>query len=243
MKDLTRRSFLIGAGNLGMLLVSKPTIAEAQQYTSSNFVSYVEGGITYRGRTTLSISPSSASGSSYIESNDRLPAGYMGADVFLTCGSVVVDQRTQYNGSPSYNLTVIASATKHVGSNYYTSGNVRCYNQYSGSYVLHGLISCPIITARSSSTFNSIKTNERGSSFGSVLADASTLDELDYLEVIATNGKEGYVRRSDWWTPIPASPQEASTAFLVERSRSIPVFDFDEQEIGTFELHYGGTSD
>ena len=241
MRNLTRKSFLIGTGNLGLLLASKPAIAEAQQYTSSNFISYVEDGITYRGRTSLSISPSSASGSSYIESNDKLPAGYMGADVFLVRGSKVVAQRTQYNNTSSYNLTVIASATKNVGSNYYTSGNVRCYGQYSGSYVIHGLISCPIITARSSSTFNSIETNERGSSFGSVLADESTLDELDYLEVIATNGKEGYVRRSDWWTPAPTSPQEASTAFLVERSRGIPVFDFDEQEIGTFELHYGGT--
>lgn len=111
MRNLTRKSFLIGTGNLGLLLASKPAIAEAQQYTSSNFISYVEDGITYRGRTSLSISPSSASGSSYIESNDKLPAGYMGADVFLVRGSKVVAQRTQYNNTSSYNLTVIASAT------------------------------------------------------------------------------------------------------------------------------------
>lgn len=34
MRNLTRKSFLIGTGNLGLLLASKPAIAEAQQYTS-----------------------------------------------------------------------------------------------------------------------------------------------------------------------------------------------------------------
>ena len=29
MRNLTRKSFLIGTGNLGLLLASKPTIAEA----------------------------------------------------------------------------------------------------------------------------------------------------------------------------------------------------------------------
>jgi hypothetical protein len=82
--------------------------------------------------------------------------------------------------------------------------------------------------------------NKNGLTYGSEM-QAATTDQLpDLILAIATNGKEGYVRRLDLYRRGPALPAQAS-AHNATSVRSIPVYAVDGTTvIGTYEIAPGG---
>lgn len=72
-------------------------------------------------------------------------------------------------------------------------------------------------------------TNAEGLTYGSAALAGSPQDEPDLIEAEATNGKIGYVLRSDLEGPEPATPQEAlqQQAAFAERDQLIPVYKSD----------------
>ncbi len=82
--------------------------------------------------------------------------------------------------------------------------------------------------------------NVHGQTYGSELRAATTDDLPDLILVIATNGKEGYVRRTDLYLPGPKTPEEAANRDT-SSARRIPVYEVDGVTvIGVFEIDPGG---
>ena len=79
--------------------------------------------------------------------------------------------------------------------------------------------------------------NAQGLTYGSDLYAKSPQDVPDLLLAMATNGKEGYVLRTDLEEPMPTSPQEAlaQQAARAGKDRVIPVYELDGiTQIGVF---------
>ena len=61
----------------------------------------------------------------------------------------------------------------------------------------------------------------------------------DLIQAVATNGKEGYVKLTDYKDPQPKSPEEAAQWTLDHhgKTRTIPVYDQDgTTKIGEFVI-------
>jgi hypothetical protein len=72
-------------------------------------------------------------------------------------------------------------------------------------------------------------TNANGLTYGSALFATSPQDEPDLIAALATNGKVGYVYKSDLDGPAPSTPQEALSlqAASAGKTRVIPVYEVD----------------
>jgi hypothetical protein len=82
-------------------------------------------------------------------------------------------------------------------------------------------------------------TNARGQTYGSSGQANAVTGEPDLIAAIATNGKTGYVLRTDMELPPPANPSEA-VARNTAPPRTIPVYQSDGlTQIGVFII--GGT--
>lgn len=84
--------------------------------------------------------------------------------------------------------------------------------------------------------------NAQGLTYGSDSYAKSPQDEPDLILATATNGKEGYVLRTDLEEPMPASPQEAlkQQAARAGKDRVIPVYESDGiTQIGVFTVGLG----
>lgn len=80
-----------------------------------------------------------------------------------------------------------------------------------------------------------IRTNPSGETYGSAVDAAKPQDEPDLILVVATNGKEGYVRRSDLELPEPRTPEMAARRGDDPAPRSLRVYESDGRtEIGEF---------
>ncbi len=84
--------------------------------------------------------------------------------------------------------------------------------------------------------------NDAGLTYGSEL-DAQTPDQApDLIAAIATNGREGYVRRADLYPQLPTSPEEALKAQEAGETgaRTIAVYALDGTTVvGDFEVTPG----
>lgn len=71
--------------------------------------------------------------------------------------------------------------------------------------------------------------NARGQSYGSALFADSPDDEPDLIMATATNGKDGYVLKTDLDGPTPGTPEEALSrqAERAGKVRVIPVYGVD----------------
>lgn len=89
-------------------------------------------------------------------------------------------------------------------------------------------------------------TNESGMTFGSALLATTPAEEPDLILVIATNGREGYAKKSDLAVAEGtgfSSPEEALAwqEANVDASFKVPVYESDGQTlIGVFVV--GGTA-
>ncbi len=76
-------------------------------------------------------------------------------------------------------------------------------------------------------------TNENGQTYG-VMNDNG---RPDLMAVVATNGREGYVRREDLRPPQPKTPEEAAEQGRDAGVREVPVYESDgETEVGIFRI-------
>lgn len=78
--------------------------------------------------------------------------------------------------------------------------------------------------------------NANGLTYGSALNTASSQDEPDLIRVLATNGRTGYVLRSDL-EPSPKSPEDALRQQAAQEGKDevIPVYESDGiAKIGVF---------
>jgi hypothetical protein len=75
--------------------------------------------------------------------------------------------------------------------------------------------------------------NSHGESYGSAADAPWHGGEPDLIAACATNGRRGYVRRTELRTPPPASPEEAVAmmASRAGRSRSIHVYEQDGRTV------------
>lgn len=88
-------------------------------------------------------------------------------------------------------------------------------------------------------------TNEKGMTYGSSMNATCPEDEPDLIQAEATNGRRGYVLRSDPEGPIPKSPQEALALQVAQAGRDevIPVYESDGTTIiGSFIIQHGGAT-
>lgn len=70
-------------------------------------------------------------------------------------------------------------------------------------------------------------TNAQGLSYGSEL-DATNPDQApDLIAAIATNGRQGYVRKVDLYPELPINPSAAVKAQAGQGARAIPVYSRD----------------
>jgi hypothetical protein len=85
--------------------------------------------------------------------------------------------------------------------------------------------------------------NANGLTYGSNM-DANSPDNLpDLIKAVATNGKEGYVKRTDYDDPHFTNPADAVKWTMDQKgkTRTIPVYDVDGvTKIGEFVIHYPG---
>lgn len=78
--------------------------------------------------------------------------------------------------------------------------------------------------------------NESGQTYGSRLDARSHANTPDLISAYATNGKLGYVLRTDFQDPTPRNPQEAISS-NGKGAREIPVYAVDgKTQIGVFEI-------
>jgi hypothetical protein len=80
--------------------------------------------------------------------------------------------------------------------------------------------------------------NATGLTYGSALRATSPANEPDLIQVTATNGRTGYVRRADITPTEPASPQEAAARSTLNRGpKTVTVYERDGvSAIGDFVL-------
>jgi hypothetical protein len=87
------------------------------------------------------------------------------------------------------------------------------------------------------------KVNARGLTYGSAQYARNVASEPDLILVVATNGKEGYAKKSDLegdGSGLPSNPAEAAT--YSPSATSIPVYDSDGvTQIGSFQIDPGST--
>lgn len=72
--------------------------------------------------------------------------------------------------------------------------------------------------------------NARGESYGSALDARVPGEEPDLIEAYATNGRRGYVRRTDLEGDVARTPSEAKAQMEDDehrKSRTIPVYEAD----------------
>lgn len=83
------------------------------------------------------------------------------------------------------------------------------------------------------------KTNDSGETYGSAVGVVDPENEPDLIQAVATNGREGYVRKTDLVEPAPASPEEASQ-LRATLGRAIPVYSSDGKSVvGEFVIQPG----
>jgi hypothetical protein len=87
--------------------------------------------------------------------------------------------------------------------------------------------------------------NAQGLTYGSQLYATLERGEPDLILATATNGKDGYVLRTDLEGPMPGSPQEALSqqAAQAGKDRVIPVYQSDgTTQIGVFVIQAGSST-
>jgi hypothetical protein len=90
--------------------------------------------------------------------------------------------------------------------------------------------------------------NANGLTYGSALDATCPEDEPDLIQVVATNGKEGYVLRTDLEDAADASVETPQAALSEQaarkgQSQAIPAYESDgTTEIGVFEITPGQAS-
>ena len=83
--------------------------------------------------------------------------------------------------------------------------------------------------------------NANGMTYGRNIDATSPKDLPDLIKAQATNGKQGYVRRTDYEDPTPKTPQEALAWGQSHKgtTRTIPVYAEDGMtKIGEFIIKY-----
>ncbi len=84
--------------------------------------------------------------------------------------------------------------------------------------------------------------NEAGETYGSLVVTHSVIEEYvkrppDLIAVVATNGREGYVKKTDFISDSPRNPKEALEQQSSNADKTIPVYKTDGVTvIGEFEL-------
>lgn len=84
--------------------------------------------------------------------------------------------------------------------------------------------------------------NDSGETYGKLVDSQSAIErymkkEPDLIAVIATNGKEGYVKKTDFFPNLPRDPNEALEQESANTDNVIPVYKTDGVTvIGEFEL-------
>lgn len=72
--------------------------------------------------------------------------------------------------------------------------------------------------------------NANGDRYGS-LKDAPTLEEApDLIAAVGSDGKEGFIKKADFFEPMPASPAEA-VATSRRPGRTIPLYSADGETV------------
>jgi hypothetical protein len=85
--------------------------------------------------------------------------------------------------------------------------------------------------------------NSHGQSYGSAADAVQHGGEPDLIAVCASNGRLGYVRRTDLHSPPPISPEAAVAGQLANagRSKIVPVYDREcESVVGEFVMGPAG---
>lgn len=91
-----------------------------------------------------------------------------------------------------------------------------------------------------SETLEPLGVNDSGLTYGSLAGHLNPDDAPDLILVAGNEGRDGYVRKADFFQPLPASPQEATAQMTARRTSAdltIPVFDVDGvTQIDTFTM-------
>lgn len=104
------------------------------------------------------------------------------------------------------------------------------------------IIAIFIISLPTLYSFVTYERNESGKTYGKLVESQSFIEryvrkEPDLIAVIATNGKEGYVKKTDFFPDLPHNPKEALEQEAANTDSVIPVYKTDGVTvIGDFEL-------
>jgi hypothetical protein len=76
-------------------------------------------------------------------------------------------------------------------------------------------------------------TNASGLTYGSALGATNRDDEPDLIEVVATNGKSGYVLKTELYAGEPSNPEEAvKTQLASEKAKVVAARSLLEKDLG-----------
>lgn len=201
---------------------------------------------TVRGFSSVTVDGNSEKGSVTVSSPTSLGAGELGATARLyRGGSLVSSKGPSYSNVKTSSFQVSAYLTSSTKGNYYASGTMYVY--YNGSYHSTTVPSSPSLTKSLAAITPQpleYELNSNGKTFGSLLNEDATGSAPDLVEVIATNGRKGYVKAYELSAPNPSTPEEAVALANNPYTKVLQVYDCDENYvIGEFVITIGGSSD
>lgn len=212
----------------------------------------------YSGAT--SFNTGSFRGEANIGATTTVPLGYMGARPFIYDSN----ENCIYAGTYYYNTTVTSGPIMSTGSVnvaqgfYYSQGRVRIYgpNGYEEKaciatpYLMGGTWSSRsvedaqlmteteiAIEMEKSKSPNYYPTNANGQTYGSALFAYSAEYMPDLIAAVGTNGREGYILRSDEQAAVDLTLEEVLSGAGNE-DVTIPLYESDGKTvIGEFVIH------
>lgn len=230
------------------LLCTVGAFASNNSYQSGNQDFDPPGNYSYYAFSLMDVyNNSTAHAGTYLVSdgNVSVPTGYMGtaARLFSANGSTLSASGMIYNTSPFYFQDAYTDDTAFTGF-IYSKGQVSMYT--GTTYLTYDAPQTIAVSGSSSFSLAPIMDtldangdypmNSAGQTYGSALVADVVGYEPDLISAVGTEGGEGYVLADDL-DPAVSSPVEA-LAYMVSfnDNRTIPLYDVDGHEIGTFEL-------
>ena len=245
MKTMTAKKKLSAAlgVTLAAALLCTAAAFAADSYESGK-ESHTVNGITYQ--TYSIVYPGAESrASTWVHTTNyaKVPVGYMGLSAQLCddSGQVLANADRTYN-TTSENFHYRVSPWVNTSSSVVMYGTGTVY-LYTGS----GYESYPVPqTARVSRTAASLTgtledgqypTNDSGKTYGSVLLAEAVGEQPDLIAAVGTEGQSGYVLAEDLNGPAVNTPAEAAAYMeALPAERMIPLYDVDENVIGSFRI-------
>lgn len=225
------------------LVAALPLTANATTGPSSGAT---VNGIYYSGFATCNNSGNNVKGAVTVSASKSVPAGYMGAYLRVFRGGAQISYKgTNYSTVATSSFAVSTYVNGSSGT-YYANGSLSAYDSSTGHYKVVTVLNTPNLQRALEPAFSATEypLNQKGLEYGSALSAESIGHEPDLVYTVATNGKYGYVYRSDMELPEPSSPTEAIDIAQNPYVKKIPVYCVDGATlVGTFEISVGDEVD